>query len=62
VTNLVGADDLILAPHDCYGGTHRLLTHRAEQGRLRVKFIDQGDAQALAAAMAEKPALVSSQR
>jgi cystathionine gamma-synthase len=29
VTNLLSADDLILAPHDCYGGTHRLLTHRA---------------------------------
>lgn len=58
VTNLVGADDLILAPHDCYGGTHRLLTHRAEQGRMRVKFIDQSDSQALAAAMNEKPALV----
>ena len=58
VTNLVGADDLILAPHDCYGGTHRLLTHRAEQGRLRVKFVDQTDDKALAAAMAEKPALV----
>ena len=58
VTNLFKADDLILAPHDCYGGTHRLLTHRAEQGRLRVKFIDQADSKALAEAMAEKPALV----
>jgi cystathionine gamma-synthase len=58
VTNLVGADELILAPHDCYGGTHRLLTHRAEQGRLRVKFIDQSDNRALSAAMDEKPALV----
>ena len=58
VLNLFKADELIIAPHDCYGGTHRLLTHRAEQGRLRVKFVDQTDATALAAAMAEKPALV----
>ena len=58
VTNLFKADALIIAPHDCYGGTHRLLTHRAEQGRLRVKFVDQTDATALAGAMAEKPSLV----
>ena len=56
--NLFKADDLILAPHDCYGGTHRLLTHRAAQGRLKVRFVDQTDAAALDAAMAEKPKLV----
>jgi len=44
--NLMNADDLILAPHDCYGGTYRLLTHRAEQGRIRVRFIDQSGADA----------------
>ncbi len=56
--NLIKADDLIIAPHDCYGGTHRLLTHRAEQGRIRVKFIDQSDTAALNAALAENPAMV----
>lgn len=25
VLNLINADDLVIAPHDCYGGTHRLL-------------------------------------
>ncbi len=58
VFNLLGVDDLILAPHDCYGGTHRLLTHRAKQGRLRVEFVDQGDAAALQAAMERRPKLV----
>lgn len=58
VFNLLSTDDLILAPHDCYGGTHRLLTHRAKQGRLRVEFVDQGDGKALEAAMAKKPKLV----
>lgn len=58
VFNLLKADDLIIAPHDCYGGTHRLLTHRAEQGRMRVAFIDQGDANALGQALGQKPALV----
>jgi len=58
VLNLISADDLVIAPHDCYGGTHRLLTHRAKQGRIRVVFVDQTDAKALEAAMANKPALV----
>ena len=58
VLNLFKADELILAPHDCYGGTHRLLTHRAEQGRLRVLFIDQNDAAAVSDALAQKPSLV----
>ena len=58
VLNLINADDLVVAPHDCYGGTHRLLTHRAKQGRIRVEFVDQTDAKALKAAMAKNPALV----
>lgn len=56
--NLIKADDLIIAPHDCYGGTHRLLTHRAEQGRIRVLFIDQSDPEALHEALDEKPKMV----
>lgn len=56
--NLIKADDLIIAPHDCYGGTHRLLTHRAEQGRVRVLFIDQSDPEALHEALDEKPSMV----
>lgn len=58
VLNLMNADGLIIAPHDCYGGTHRLLTHRAAQNRIRVKFVDQSDPKALAAALAESPAMV----
>ena len=56
--NLIHAEDLIIAPHDCYGGTHRLLTHRAKQGRIRVLFIDQSDPEALHAALDEKPKMV----
>ncbi|WP_371395593.1 cystathionine gamma-synthase [Fretibacter rubidus] len=58
VFNLLKADDLIIAPHDCYGGTHRLLTHRAQQGRMRVEFVDQGNADALGQALGKKPALI----
>ncbi len=42
--NLVLADlapgDLVIAPHDCYGGTYRLLTERARLGHFRVEFVD----------------------
>jgi len=58
VFNLFDSDALIIAPHDCYGGTHRLLTHRAKQGRLRVQFIDQSDTKALKKALKAKPALI----
>ena len=58
VFNLLHADDLIIAPHDCYGGTHRLLTHRARQGRMRVEFIDQNDQAAVDAAFALGPKMI----
>lgn len=58
VTNLLTSDELIVAPHDCYGGTHRLLTHRQKQGRFRTLFIDQSDPKALAAAIEQKPSLI----
>ncbi|WP_075183258.1 cystathionine gamma-synthase [Pantoea sp. 1.19] len=50
--------DLLIAPHDCYGGSYRLFDSLAKRGAYRVKFIDQGDSAALASALAEKPALV----
>lgn len=56
--NLINAEDLIIAPHDCYGGTYRLLEHRAKQGRIRVTFVDQTDEAALSAALTQKPAMI----
>ena len=55
---LLKADDLLVAPHDCYGGTYRLFQYMAARGSYRVRFVNQGDANALAAALAEKPKLV----
>jgi cystathionine gamma-synthase len=46
--------DLIFAPHDCYGGTHRLLRQKAERGFYRVKFVNQTDLEALAQTFAEE--------
>ena len=56
--NLIQADELIIAPHDCYGGTYRLLEHRAKQNRIRVVFVDQSDEEALSNALAQKPAMI----
>lgn len=50
--------DLILAPHDCYGGTMRLLKARAALGHCSVRFVDQSDEAAFGAALADVPALV----
>jgi cystathionine gamma-synthase len=50
--------DLVLAPHDCYGGTYRLLAARREREQFDVAFVDQGDEMALAAGLARSPQLV----
>ncbi|MFH8132681.1 cystathionine gamma-synthase [Pantoea osteomyelitidis] len=50
--------DLLVAPHDCYGGSYRLFDSLSKRGAYRVKFVDQGDSTALQAALAEKPKLV----
>jgi cystathionine gamma-synthase len=52
------AGDLVLAPHDCYGGTMRLLKARAERGQIALRLVDQGDEVAFAGALEHKPALV----
>lgn len=50
--------DLLLAPHDLYGGTHRLLCARARRGHFDVQFVNQNDRQALDAAFALNPRLI----
>jgi cystathionine gamma-synthase len=48
----------VLAPYDCYGGTHRLLSALHAKGSLVVDFIDQSNPLELRAALAAKPLLV----
>jgi len=50
--------DLLIAPHDLYGGTHRLLCARARRGHFDVQFVNQNDRQALDAAFALNPKLI----
>ena len=58
VLNLVPNGGLVLAPHDCYGGTFRLLLNRAEQGRFRIEFINQTTKDAPDNIRAKNPDLV----
>lgn len=57
-TVLLKPGDLLVAPHDCYGGSYRLFDSLSRRGAYRVLFIDQGDEKALAEAMAQNPKLV----
>ncbi|HAT8502276.1 TPA: O-succinylhomoserine (thiol)-lyase [Vibrio vulnificus] len=58
VSAFLSPDDLIVAPHDCYGGTYRLFNTRAKKGDFKVRFVDQSDSVALDAALALNPKLV----
>ena len=58
VLQLVPEGGLVLASHDCYGGTWRLLDAWARKGRLRVEFADLADPTVLAPALRRRPALV----
>lgn len=51
-------DELVLAPHDCYGGTMRLLKARAGLDQFRIRFIDQGDLREVERALEERPVLM----
>jgi cystathionine gamma-synthase len=48
----------VIAPHDCYGGTFRLLTAWKKRGELDVEFVDFGDKAAVDAALSKPAALV----
>lgn len=37
---LVGVGETVVAPHDCYGGTMRLLRSYEQQGRIRLVIVD----------------------
>ncbi len=55
---LLRAGAMVVAPHDCYGGTYRLIQGLADRGKLQAVFVDQKDDAAFAAALAQRPALV----
>src|ERR1700722_20315990 len=50
--------DLIVATHDCYAGTWRLLNARRTRRQFDVAFVDQGDQAMVEMALARSPKLV----
>ncbi|RTR31706.1 cystathionine gamma-synthase [Shewanella atlantica] len=58
VTSLLGPDDLLVVPHDCYGGSYRLFTNLAKKGQFKLAVIDQTDELALKDAIAQQPKMV----
>ncbi|MDO6611217.1 cystathionine gamma-synthase [Shewanella sp. 1_MG-2023] len=58
VTSLLGPEDLLVVPHDCYGGSYRLFTNLANKGQFKLIVVDQTDDKALANAIAQKPKMV----
>jgi len=55
---LLSVDDLVVIPHDCYGGSFRLFTHLAKRGQFKLIVVDQNNQKALTEALAQKPKLV----
>ena len=58
VLQLLPKEALVIAPHDCYGGTFRLLTTLHEKGQLKVEFVDQSNLTEIKLALNKKPALL----
>jgi len=58
VLQLLKPGERVLAAHDAYGGTYRLLKAWAAQGRFELELVDFGDAQAVRCGLARGPRLV----
>jgi cystathionine gamma-synthase len=58
VLQLLLPDDLLVAPHDCYGGTFRLMRALAARGCFRLELANLSDPAHLAAAGARRPRML----
>lgn len=58
VTQLLNADDTLVIPHDCYGGSYRLFTSLEKRGLLKVKVLDLTRSESLQEILLIKPKLV----
>ncbi|MCO7189866.1 MULTISPECIES: cystathionine gamma-synthase [unclassified Pseudoalteromonas] len=58
VTQLLNADDTLVIPHDCYGGSYRLFTSLEKRGLLKVKVLDLTRSESLQEILVIKPKLV----
>lgn len=58
VCQLLKPDDLLVVPHDCYGGSYRLFVNLAERGAFKLKVINQTNTAELDDAFAAKPKII----
>ncbi len=58
LTQLLEPGDVIVAPHDCYGGTFRLFEQQSKKGLFDVVFVDQTDLEALQTACECGPKII----
>lgn len=58
LVQLLEPGDLLVVPHDCYGGTFRLYETLGRKGHFEVLFVNQTDDAALEAACARKPKII----
>jgi cystathionine gamma-synthase len=58
VGHLLPVGARVVAPHDCYGGTFRLLTAWHKRGELKIDFVDFNDAAAVSTALSRPAAMV----
>ena len=58
LVQLLEPGDLLVVPHDCYGGTYRLYESLGRKGHFDVLFVDQSDERALADACSRRPKLI----
>lgn len=58
ILHLLGPDDLLIAPYDCYGRSYRLMAALAEKKHFRLKFADQYTPEGVAEMFAETPKMI----
>lgn len=56
--HLLEPGDLLIAPHDCYGGSYRLFENLAAKGHFEVLFVDQTNRTALRTACGRQPKII----
>lgn len=57
-TTFLKPNDLLIAPHDCYGGSYRLFNSQKENGTYHVKFINQHDIKQVSKILFKKPKII----
>ena len=58
LTRLLSAGDLLIAPRDCYGGSHRLFTAEAARGSYDVRFFNPWEERSFDLARALRPRMI----